>query len=171
METPLRGISPRELCKAKFSPPVCSGSRRMSNTGVPLRTAECFCRAHLLTMCGVSKGACPFSWRSRNQEVPCVLFVKLSSHKKVSAGVGRVGPQRFRRMFGEGNFVSFSCPHHLKCDFAESLCAGLGRVGPQIGFSATTLRAYSARARGSFLLEKKGTKDSPKRRFPLWILL
>ena len=33
------------------------------------------------------------------------------------------------------------------------------------------LRAYSARARGSFLAEKKGTKDSPKRRYPLWILL
>ena len=42
---------------------------------------------------GVSKGACPFRWKSKNQEVFGVLFVKLSSHKKVSAGVGRVGPQ------------------------------------------------------------------------------
>src|SRR5699024_7715456 len=42
---------------------------------------------------GVSKGACPFRWNSKNQEVFGVLFVKLSSHKKVSAGVGRVGPQ------------------------------------------------------------------------------
>ena len=78
----------------------------------------------------------PFSWRSRNQEVPCVLFVKLSSHKKVSVGVGRVDPQRFCR-----------------------------------DYPKRTLRAYSARARGSFLVEKKGTKDSPKRRCPLWILL
>ena len=38
-------------------------------------------------------------------------------------------------------------------------------------FLQEPLRAYSARARGSFLLEKKGTKDSPKRRYPLWILL
>ena len=38
-------------------------------------------------------------------------------------------------------------------------------------FLRTTLRAYSARTRGSFLVEKKGTKDSPKRKFPLWNLL
>ena len=47
---------------------------------------------------GDQRGSCPFVkffklLRSRNQVVPCVLFVKLSSHKKVSAGVGRVGPQ------------------------------------------------------------------------------
>ena len=41
---------------------------------------------------GVSKGACPFRWNSKNQEVFGVLFVKLSSHKKVSAGMGRVAP-------------------------------------------------------------------------------
>ena len=43
---------------------------------------------------GGSKGVMPdpLSWRSRNQEVPCVLFVKLSSHKKVSAGAGCVSP-------------------------------------------------------------------------------
>ena len=43
---------------------------------------------------GVSKGACPFRWKSKNQEVFGVLFVKLSSHKKVSAGAGCVSPQK-----------------------------------------------------------------------------
>ena len=38
-------------------------------------------------------------------------------------------------------------------------------------FLQEPLRACSARARGSFLVEKKGTKDSPKRKFPLWNLL
>ena len=36
------------------------------------------------------------------------------------------------------------------------------------GFLRTTLRAYAARTRGYFLFEKKGTKDSPKRKCPLW---
>ena len=45
---------------------------------------------------GVSKGVMldPFRWNSKNQEVFGVLFVKLSSHKKVSAGAGCVSPQK-----------------------------------------------------------------------------
>ena len=45
---------------------------------------------------GVSKGVTldPFRWKSKNQEVFGVLFVKLSSHKKVSAGAGCVSPQK-----------------------------------------------------------------------------
>ncbi len=42
---------------------------------------------------GFQKGRSPFRWNSKNQEVFGVLFVKLSSHKKVSAGAGRVDPQ------------------------------------------------------------------------------
>ena len=47
---------------------------------------------------GFQKGIAPFVkfcklLNSKNQEVFGVLFVKLSSHKKVSAGVGRVAPQ------------------------------------------------------------------------------
>ena len=47
---------------------------------------------------GFQKGLAPFVkffklLNSKNQEVFGVLFVKLSSHKKVSAGVERVAPQ------------------------------------------------------------------------------
>ena len=45
-----RKILPRELCEAKFSPPICSTSERMSNTDIPLRAAKCFCRTHFLPM-------------------------------------------------------------------------------------------------------------------------
>ena len=48
LDSPPRGTSPRELRIVKFSPPICSASERMSNTDVPLRTAECLCRAHFL---------------------------------------------------------------------------------------------------------------------------
>ena len=48
---------------------------------------------------GFQKGLAPFvklfKLPKSNQEVFGVLFVKLSSHKKVSAGAGRVGPQSF----------------------------------------------------------------------------
>ena len=71
---------PRELCFAKFSPPICSGSRRMSNTGVPLRTVECLCRAHFLPMQrGFKRGAAPFvklfKLPKSNQEVFGASFV------------------------------------------------------------------------------------------------
>ena len=60
-------------------------------------------------------------------------------------------------------------------DFLRSLTldgAGMRRsVAPSPSILLNLLRAFAARARGSFLLEKKGTKDSPKRRYPLWILL
>ena len=51
--------------------------------------------------------------------------------RKVIAGAGRVDPQYSCRKFGEGNFVSFSYPHHQKCNCAESPSAGLGCVSPQ----------------------------------------
>ena len=51
------------------------------------------------------------------------------------------------------------------------MCGPENGQSPFSKLSARTLRAYSARARGSFLLEKKGTKDSPKRKCPLWNLL
>ena len=61
----------------------------------PFRAASSYVERSYHRQHGGSKGVKydPLSWRSRNQEVPCVLFVKLSSHKKVSAGVGRVAPQ------------------------------------------------------------------------------
>ena len=63
---------------------------------LPLRAVECLCRVQPLPLQRGSKGVIPdpLRWRSRNQKVPCVLFVKLSSHKKVSAGAGRVDPQK-----------------------------------------------------------------------------
>ena len=89
-----RGTSPRELRLAKFSPPVCSASGRMSGFAPAASGSGSLRRCSDFLGSGVSKGVMldPFSWRSRNQEVPCVLFVKLSSHKKVSAGVGCVSP-------------------------------------------------------------------------------
>ena len=58
----------------------------------------------------------------------------------------------------------------LRCQ--TFLCA-VPRMGKahSPSFLQEPLRACSARARGSFLVEKKGTKDSPKRKFPLWNLL
>ena len=38
LDSPLRGTSPRELREAKFSPPVCSASRRMS--GIATATSD-----------------------------------------------------------------------------------------------------------------------------------
>ena len=48
-------------------------------------------------------------WKSKNQEVFGVLFVKLSSHKKVSAGVGRVAPQIIFAQCSEKGLRPFSC--------------------------------------------------------------
>ena len=93
LETPLRGTSPRELRKAKFSPPNCSAGRQTSGFAPTASGSKRLRRCIFYPRSGVSKGACPFRRNSKNQEVFGVLFVKLSSHKKVSAGVGRVGPQ------------------------------------------------------------------------------
>ena len=98
METPLRGTSPRELRLAKFSPPDFPITRWLLGfASVALRAVGTYVERTRYRYRGVSKGVMldPFRWRSRNQVVPCVLFVKLSSHKKVSAGVGCASPQRF----------------------------------------------------------------------------
>ena len=65
---------------------------------LPLRAASDHVAAVSTLRVGFQKRLAPFVKffklpRSRNQVVPCVLFVKLSSHKKVSAGAGRGGPQ------------------------------------------------------------------------------
>ena len=87
-------ILPRELRKRSSLPLSAPLVGECQVLHLPLRAAECSRRAHLPPTYGGSKGVTldPLRWRSRNQEVPCVLFVKLSSHKKVSAGAGCVSP-------------------------------------------------------------------------------
>ena len=62
---------------------------------------------------GFQKGFTPFvkffKLPKSNQEVFGVLFVKLSSHKKVSAGVGRVAPQIIFAQCSEKGLRPFSC--------------------------------------------------------------
>ena len=92
LETPLRGTSPRELRKAKFSPPVCSDNKQMSGI-VPTTSGSRWSRRCKFSLgSGVSKGACPFRWGCRDQEVltvSLVTFFTQESHR----GVERVAPQ------------------------------------------------------------------------------
>ena len=64
---------------------------------LPLRKVATYVVVAAFLGVGFQKGPAPFVkffklLNSKNQEVFGVLFVKLSSHKKVSAGMGRVAP-------------------------------------------------------------------------------
>ena len=101
----------------------------------------------------------------------------------VTAGAGCGGPQRFCRVVPTRTLQAYAActaitflsrgktAPLLPVLSSFSVCGPENGLCPFSQISARTLRAYSARARGSFLVEKKGTKDSPKRKFPLWILL
>ena len=71
-----------------------------------------------------------------------MLFVKLSSHKKVSAGAGCGSPQKILagttlqkglEECSEKEQRSFSCPRQQKDNFAVCVSAGLGCGSPQGG--------------------------------------
>ena len=55
LETPLRGFSPRELRKAKFSPPVCSASKQMSGFAPATSGSKRLRRCSFYPRSGVSK--------------------------------------------------------------------------------------------------------------------
>ena len=127
-------ILPRELRKAKFSPPDFPITRWLLGfASVIPRVVGTYVERTRYRYRGVSKGVMldPFRWRSRNQEVPCAPFVHFLAigNGPRGAGAGSHPANRLCRKFGEGNFVSFSCPHHKRCGFAESPSAGLCRCG------------------------------------------
>ena len=82
-----RKILPRELCEAKFSPPICSTSERMSNTDVPLRTEECLCRAQPLPLQRGFKRGLPLSLEVSGPSGPdCVFGDFLHTRKSPRCG-------------------------------------------------------------------------------------
>ena len=97
LETPLRGTSPRELRLAKFSPPVCSASRRMSGIA-PTTSSSRVPLSNALTadmQSGFQKGLAPFVkffklLNSKNQKVfgaPFVHFLAIGNGPR-GAGAG-----------------------------------------------------------------------------------
>ena len=105
-----------------------------------LRRVSGYVVAVTLLGVGVQRGSCltPFVKffklpRSRNQEVPCVLFVKLSSHKKVSAGAGRVDPQGSCRNHPTKTTAGVDCasPQGSCRNHPTKTTAGVGCVSPQ----------------------------------------
>ncbi len=78
LDSPPRGTSPRELRKAKFSPPDFPITRWLLGfASVTPRVVGTYVERTRYRYRGVSKGVMldPFRWRSRNQEVPCAPFV------------------------------------------------------------------------------------------------
>ena len=80
--------------------------------------------------CEVPEGMCPSEENPKRKLPLWHAFDYFPRERKVIAGAGRVDPQYSCRKFGEGNKVSFSYPHHQKCNCAESPSAGLGCVSP-----------------------------------------
>ena len=115
LDSPLRGTSPRELRKAKFSPPVCSASKQMSGFASTTSGSRRLRRCSNFLGSGVSKGACPFRWRSRNQVVPCAPFVHFLAigNGPRGAGAGSLPANRFCR------------------NLPTKITADAGRVDPQ----------------------------------------
>ena len=77
LETPLRGTSPRELRLAKFSPPVCSASRRMSGIA-PTTSGSRVPLSNALTadmQSGFQKGLAPFAGNPKTRR----FLARLSS--------------------------------------------------------------------------------------------
>ena len=119
LDSPPRGTSPRELRKAKFSPPDFPITRWLLGfASVTPRVVGTYVERTRYRYRGVSKGVMldPFRWRSRNQEVPCAPFVHFLAigNGPRGAGAGSHPANRLCRKFGEGNFVSFSCRDSTK---------------------------------------------------------
>ena len=98
---------PRELRLAKFSPPDCSASRRMSGFASAASGSGSLRRCSDFLGSGVSKGVMldPFSWRSRNQVVPCAPFVHFlaTGNGPQGAGAGSHPANRSCRDFPANN--------------------------------------------------------------------
>ena len=139
LETPLRGFSPRELREAKFSPPVCSASRRMSGVAPAASGSKWVCRAYLLPLQWGIKGACPLREVFQTSEVKepdgslcalCETFFTQESFRgcgprRPTNRVCRDCPAKNLAESSEKELCSFSCLRRQKDDFAGCTSAGM----------------------------------------------
>ena len=122
-----RGRQGRELCGAKFPRGVTFLQKSSENeTCFILGTAHKKVRQRRKA----EVRSCPSEENPKRMLPLWHAFDYFPRERKVIAGAGRVDPQYSCRKFGEGNKVSFSYPHHQKCNCAESPSAGLGCVSP-----------------------------------------
>ena len=124
LETPLRGTSPRELRLAKFSPPICSASKQISGFASTTSGSRVLLSSvPSADTVGFQKGLAPFVGGVGTKRSRLNLCL-LSFHKKVGAGVGRVGPQSFSQRVRRRS----SAPSHACADKRNRLteCAGAG---------------------------------------------
>ena len=89
--------------------------------------------------CGLRKPAIFLQrvWRRSAAPSHACAYKRNGFTECTSAGLGTTLQQI--KSFGEGNFVSFSYPHH-QCNFAKSPSASMGCVSPQKSLAGTTLR-------------------------------
>ena len=130
------------------------------------------------------KRGLPLSLEVSGPSGPDCVFGDFLHTRKSPRAWGTEPHNPFRRNYPANHSAGLRSPHPRLLSFHEerphlwfpalsyfSVCGPENGLCPFSKLFVRTLRAYSARARGSFLVEKKGTKDSPKRRYPLWIFL
>ena len=120
-----KSYSPRELRKAKFSPPDYTTSKQMSGIAPAASGSRVPLSSALTTdSVGVQRGShlTLFAGNPKTRRFLARLS-SISSRQEMDRGCGPRRPTIDLIKGSEKEQCFFSCPYYLKFDFAESLCA------------------------------------------------